>query len=91
VSDLARLRADLVLVEQTYRGELSYILKDPTTHKYFRFRPVEVAVMRAIQGAASAAEAAARLTEDGIRVSAAAVAKFADKLKSMGLCERTLR
>jgi hypothetical protein len=91
VSDLARLRTDLVLVEQTYRGELSYIVKDPTTHKYFRFRPVEVAVMRAIQGAASAAEAAAKLTEDGIRVSSAAVAKFADKLKSMGLCERTLR
>jgi putative peptide zinc metalloprotease protein len=91
VSDLARLRTDLVLVEQTYRGELSYIVKDPTTHKYFRFRPVEIAVMRAIQGAASAAEAAAKLTEDGIRVSSAAVAKFADKLKSMGLCERTLR
>jgi putative peptide zinc metalloprotease protein len=91
VSDLARLRTDLVLVEQTYRGELSYIVKDPTTHKYFRFRPVEIAVMRAIQGAASAAEVAAALTEEGIRVSAAAVAKFADKLKSMGLCERTLR
>ena len=55
MSDLARLRTDLVLVEQTYRGELSYIVKDPTTHKYFRFRPVEIAVMRAIQGAASAA------------------------------------
>jgi putative peptide zinc metalloprotease protein len=91
VSDLARLRTDLVLVEQTYRGELSYIVKDPTTHKYFRFRPVEIAVMRAIGGAVSAAEAAAALTEDGIRVSAAAVSKFAEKLKSMGLCERTLR
>ena len=91
MSDLARLRTDLVLVEQTYRGELSYIVKDPTTHKYFRFRPVEVAVMRAIQGATTAAEAAAALTEEGIRVTGAAVAKFAEKLKSMGLCERTLR
>ncbi len=87
MSDLARLRTDLVLVEQTYRGELSYIVKDPATHKYFRFRPVEVAVMRAIQGATTAAEAAAALTEDGIRVTGAAVAKFADKLKSMGVNE----
>jgi len=91
VSELARLRTDLVLVEQTYRGELSYIVKDPTTHKYFRFRPVEVAVMRAIQSAVSAAEAATALAAEGIGVSGAAVGKFAEKLKSMGLCERTLR
>ena len=30
------------LVEQTYRGEQSYIVKDPKSRKYFRFRPVEV-------------------------------------------------
>ena len=36
-----RLRPELRLVEQVYRGELGYILKDPTNYKYFRFRPVE--------------------------------------------------
>ncbi|HEU4955487.1 MAG TPA: hypothetical protein VFT28_12970, partial [Gemmatimonadales bacterium] len=88
---LPRLRSDLVLVEQTYRGELSYIVKDPTTHKYFRFRPLEVAVMRVLQHAATAAEAVAALTEEGIKVTAATVSKFAERLKSMGLCERTLQ
>jgi putative peptide zinc metalloprotease protein len=88
---LPRIRSDLVLVEQTYRGELSYIVKDPTTHKYFRFRPLEVAVMRVLQHAATAAEAVGALAEEGIKVTAATVSKFAERLKNMGLCERTLR
>jgi hypothetical protein len=91
VSERPRLRPDLVLVEQTYRGEQSFIVKDPTTHKYFRFRPVEVAVMQALDGSRTVAEAAAALLEQGLRVSAAAVGKFAEKLKGMDLCERTLR
>ena len=81
---LPRIRSDLVLVEQTYRGELSYIVKDPTTHKYFRFRPLEVAVMRVLQHAATAAEAVGALAEEGIKVTAATVSKFAERLKSMG-------
>lgn len=88
---LPRLRADLVLVEQTYRGEQSYIVKDPATHKYFRFRPLEVSVMRVLQQVATAAEAVAALAQEGIKVTSATVTKFAEKLKSMGLCERTLR
>ena len=91
MSERPRLRPDLVLVEQTYRGEQSYIVKDPTTHKYFRFRPVEVAVMQTLDGSRTVAEAAAALLEQGLRVSAAAVGKFAEKLKAMDLCERTLR
>ena len=81
MSDRPRLRPDLVLVEQTYRGEQSFILKDPTTHKYFRFRPVEIAVMQSLDGQRTVPEAAVALVEQGIRVSAAAVAKFAEKLK----------
>jgi putative peptide zinc metalloprotease protein len=91
VSERPRLRSDLVLVEQTYRGEQSFIVKDPTTHKYFRFRPVEVTVMQTLDGNRTVAEAAAALLEQGLRVSAAAVGKFAEKLKGMDLCERTLR
>ena len=40
-----KLRQDLVLVEQSYRGEQSFIVKDPESRKYFRFRPVEIKVM----------------------------------------------
>jgi hypothetical protein len=91
MSGRPRLRADLILVEQTYRGEQSFIVKDPLTRKYFRFRPVEIAVMRSLDGERTVMEAAAALLDQGLKVSAAAVGRFADKLKAMGLCERTLR
>jgi putative peptide zinc metalloprotease protein len=85
-----KLRRDLVLVEQTYRGEQSYIIKDPESRKYFRFRPVEVMVMQALDGEHTAEEAAATLAEEGLRVSPKGVETFAAKLTAMGLCERTL-
>ncbi|MDQ3136216.1 MAG: HlyD family efflux transporter periplasmic adaptor subunit [Gemmatimonadota bacterium] len=85
-----RLRQDLVLVAQTYRGEQSYIVKDPATHKYFRFRPVEAVVMQSLDGR-PVEEAAASLAEQGVRVTVAVVEKFAAKLRNMGLCERTLQ
>src|SRR5207244_4132974 len=90
MSALASLRSDLVLVEQTYRGEQSYIVKDPQSRKYFRFRPLEIRVMLSLDGQRTAAEAAAVLAEGEINVSATAVEKFAGKLKAMGLLERTL-
>lgn len=85
-----KLRHDLVLVEQTYRGEQSYILKDPQTFKYYRFGPVEVRVMQALNGERTTAEAAEALVAGGLRVSGAVVEKFALKLTAMGLCERTV-
>ncbi|HYC31247.1 MAG TPA: hypothetical protein VEB59_03110, partial [Gemmatimonadales bacterium] len=91
MSERPRLRPDLVLVEQTYRGEQSYIVKDPSTRKYFRFRPLEVMVMQALNGERTAGEAAGALLGQGITVSAGAIGKFAEKLKAMGLVERTLR
>ena len=72
-----KLRPDLVLVEQTYRGEQSFIVKDPESRKYFRFRPVEIGVMQVLDGTRTTAEAAAQLLEQGIRVSVAAVEGFA--------------
>jgi putative peptide zinc metalloprotease protein len=86
----AKLRGDLVLVEQTYRGEQSYIVKDAESRKYFRFRPVEVMVMQLLDGQHTATEASAALLEDGLKVSPGGVEAFARKLTSMGLCERTL-
>ena len=85
-----KLRSDLVLVEQTYRGEQSYIVKDPKTRKYFRFRPVEVVVMQALDGEHTAEEAAHAIAEEGVRVSPRGVEAFAAKLTTMGLCERTV-
>jgi hypothetical protein len=91
VSPHPKLRSDLVLVEQTYRGEQSYIVKDPQSRKYFRFRPLEVMVMQQFDGRHTAADAAAALLEEGVKISAGAVQTFVGKLNTMGLCERTLR
>ena len=91
MSRCAKLRPDLVLVEQTYRGEQSYIVKDPQSRKYYRFRPVEIMVMQTLDGTHTPVEAAAALAGDGIRVSPAGVEAFTAKLSGMGLCERTLR
>ena len=90
MSSGAELRKDLVLVEQTYRGEQSFILKDPQSHKYFRFRPVEAMVLQTLDGQHSAAEAAAVLAGHGLNISPASVESFARRLSGMGLCERTL-
>ncbi|HEX9727329.1 MAG TPA: HlyD family efflux transporter periplasmic adaptor subunit [Gemmatimonadales bacterium] len=85
-----RLRADIVIVQQTYRGEETYIVKDPTTHKYFRFKPLEVLVMRQFTGDHAPAELAAALTEQGLPLPVAMIEGFARKLKGMNLLERSL-
>lgn len=90
MSRRAKLRPDLVLVEQTYRGEQSFIVKDPQSRKYFRFRPVEIMVMQTLDGEHTPAEAAATLAGEGIKVTPTGVEAFAAKLSGMGLCERTL-
>ncbi len=85
-----RLRPDVAIVEQTYRGELSYVVKDLASQKYFRFRSVEITVMRALDGTRTCGEAAEALREAGIGVSEAAVEGFAQKLNRMGLMERSV-
>ena len=85
-----QLRADLAIVEQRFRDEQSFVVKDPTTHAYFRFRPVEMRVMRLFDGARSAAQIAEQLVADGVRVSSSTVEGFARKLAALGLLERTL-
>ncbi|MGH7585534.1 MAG: hypothetical protein ACREMH_04745, partial [Gemmatimonadales bacterium] len=86
-----KLRTDLVVVEQVYRGEVAFIVKDPLTHKYFRFRPVEVGIMQAFDGLRTTAEVAAALVEEGLNVTARALDGFAGRLSKIGLMERTLR
>ena len=55
------LRAGVALIEQVYRGETSYLVKDPTTRKYFRFQPAEAAVIRSFTGSRSVEEIAATI------------------------------
>jgi multidrug efflux pump subunit AcrA (membrane-fusion protein) len=85
-----RLRLELAIVEQVFRGETSFVVKDPATQKYFRFRPVEMRVMRCFDGTRPPDEIAAELAGQGLRLTARAVEGFARKLASIGLLERTL-
>ena len=85
-----RLRADLAIIEQVFRNEQSFVVKDPTTHAYFRFRPIEIRVMRLFDGLRSAAEIADSLVAEGLRISAGTVDGFARKLSKLGLLEHTL-
>lgn len=85
-----RLRSDLVIVEQTYRGEQSYVVKDPSTHKYFRFRPVEALVLRQFDGDQTPADVAAALRRQGLPFGVPAVEAFARKLGQLGLFERSV-
>lgn len=86
-----QLRADLNIIGQVYRDEQSYVVKDPVTHDYFRFRPVEVQVMRLFDGVRTVHEIADALVANGVRLSAATIEKFARKLAQLGLLERTLK
>ena len=85
-----RLRPGLVVVEQVYRGESSYIVKDSESHKYFRFRPVELIVMQEFDGERTTAQIAAALAAQGLPFGPAAVEAFAAKLRQLGLVERSL-
>ena len=85
-----RLRPGLVVVEQVYRGESSYIVKDSESHKYFRFRPVELVVMQEFDGERTTAQIAAALAAQGLPFGPAAVEAFAAKLRQLGLVERSL-
>ena len=84
------LRADISIIEQVYRGETSFVVKDLAAQKYFRFGAAEVRVLRAFDGQHTATEIAAGLAEDGMRISAQAVESFARTMANAGFLERAL-
>ena len=84
------LRADLSITQQVYRGEASFVVKDLTAQKYFRFGSTEVRVMRCFDGRRPASEIAAALANEGLRISTQAVEGFARKLASAGFLERSV-
>jgi putative peptide zinc metalloprotease protein len=84
------LRAEISIIEQTCRGEKSFVVKDLVAQKYFRFGEMEVRVLRAFDGRRTPAEIAALLGDEGIRVSTAAVDAFARSMANAGFLERAL-
>ena len=85
-----QLRSDLRFIEQVYRGERSYVVKDLTAQRYFRFGANEVRVMRAFDGRRSLGEIVDHLASEGLRVSPQTIEQFTRKLASGGFLERSL-
>ena len=84
------LRPEISIIQQVFRGETSFVVKDPTAQKYLRFGAAEVRVLRAFDGQHTPQEIAAALTEEGMRVSAQAVESFARTMTAAGFLERAL-
>ena len=82
------LRPDISIIEQVYRGETSFVVKDLAAQKYFRFGATEVRVMRTFDGTRTPSEVAAYLTAEGLRISAEVVESFARTLANAGFLER---
>lgn len=90
MSSAPRLRPNLRFVKQSQNGTTVHIVKDPVSLKYFRFGEREVGLMQLIDGRRSLAELAqaARVTLD-METNEGAVERFVQRLKEMGLAERT--
>jgi putative peptide zinc metalloprotease protein len=84
------LRSDLSIIPQVYRGETSFVVKDLSAQKYFRFGAIEVRVMRCFDGQSTPAEIAASLAAEGVRISVQAVEAFARKMAGAGFLERSV-
>ena len=85
-----KLRSDLTIVEQTYRDEQSYIVKEHVEHRYYAFSFIEVLVMQQFDGEMTCGAIAAGLAEQGLAINEAAVESFARKLTGMGLLEQSI-
>ncbi|HEY0306292.1 MAG TPA: hypothetical protein VGC44_15060, partial [Longimicrobiales bacterium] len=90
MSSAPRLRPNLRFVKQSQNGTTVHIVKDPVSLKYFRFGEREVGLMQLIDGKRSLPELvqAARATI-GMETNEAAIERFVQRLKEMGLAERT--
>jgi multidrug efflux pump subunit AcrA (membrane-fusion protein) len=87
---LPRLRGDLVTVKREVHGKTTYIVKNPAAGTYSQFGEVEIALMGLMDGTRTPARIAEHLERElGIRLEPGPVADFAQKLKRLGLVERT--
>lgn len=85
-----KLHPDVKIVRREVRGEVHYVVREPTENKYFQFDEVVVTLMRLMDGERTPdeiADAAADVL--GARPTAGVVADFAQKLKRMGIVERS--
>lgn len=85
-----KLHPDVKIVRREVRGEVHYVVREPIERKYFQFDEVVVTLMRLMDGRRTPGEIADAAVEAlGARPDPGVVADFAQKLKRMGIVERT--
>ncbi|MEN8145818.1 MAG: hypothetical protein ABFS14_12815, partial [Gemmatimonadota bacterium] len=85
-----KLHSDVKIVRREVKGVVHYVVREPTENKYFQFDPVVITLMRLMDGERTPEEIADAAAETlGARPSAGVVADFAQKLKRMGIVERS--
>ncbi len=85
-----KLKDDVKIVHREIHGKIHYVVKEPSEQKYFQFGEAEVALMQLMDGVRTPADISADAAETlGARPPAGQVADFAQKLKRLGLVERS--
>jgi putative peptide zinc metalloprotease protein len=87
-----RLRRNLRFHRHENEGVISWVVKDPTALKYFRFGQIEAWLMQQMDGTRSLQDICDLLREEvGLRTSPAALDVLTRRLKELGLVERSLK
>ncbi len=81
-----KLKKNLEISEQDLAGIRAYIVKDPSTGKFFKFRDKEYYIATLFDGVTSFEEITAKFKEKfNIELPAEQVEQFANQMKAMGL------
>ena len=87
-----RLRRNLRFTRHESEGAISWVVKDPTALKYFRFGQVEAWLMQQMDGTLSLQDICDLLREEiGLRTTPTALDVLTRRLKELGLVERSLK
>jgi multidrug resistance efflux pump len=86
--ELPRLRRDLRVSQQETTGEPAFVLKDPLTGRFFRFREAELFITQQLDGG-TPFEVIGRKVEErfGQPISTDSLKLFVDRLQRLGLLE----
>jgi len=86
-----RLRSDVLIRHQVLGGEVFYIVKNPDTGKYYRFREAEHDVLQLLDGESDPQQIAVRFSDahPGKSISVSNVETFVDSLRDLDLIEKS--
>jgi multidrug resistance efflux pump len=85
---LPRLRSDLIVSRQDLAGETCFVVKDPATEKYFRFRAAEQFILEQLDGATSLQTIRERVEEHfGSSLDPETLTGFLERLSELGLLD----